>query len=357
MHIAIGTVLILLFAERVAAVAVGPRAAATTSFPGPWITVDAAGHVATVTPSLSGPSTVSPPPSVLTQPTPFVLSLNGHATTTTAAPPVASATGPGTAGAFMACHVGESLVADAHAPFCQPRAGSQIATNHTYYVVWDPSGFAANQTVEVQGAYASVDTDARGEGFSSAQLAASSGFYAWTVPSALVALYGGASGHVNVTLALAYNSSTSNTLLRLAGPSVLVTNHVVLPHQQRHHVGAVAIAVPVVIGAAVLALLGFCVWSYRHHGHLPCIGGFVSRRTSSFSAKGYGARQSYGQRTGAAGHFGPPQGPYGPGLQGPIHVPPPPPDSNYGAGPISATPTGRSNVFRDELKRQEDARY
>lgn len=353
MHLAAGTLLALTFVGRAVAVAIEPRATTTTPFPGPWITVDAAGHVSTVSPSLvSDKTTISPPPSVLTQPTPYVLSLNGHATTTTASPPVASATGPGTAGAFMACRSGQNLVTDASAPFCQPRAGTQLASNHTYFVVWDPSGFAANQTVELQGAYA----DANGEGFSSELLQAASGFYAWTVPSTLVAAHGGTSGHVNVTLSLAYNTSTipnpgsTTKLFRLSGPSVLVTNNVVLPHKHRHRVAAVAIAIPVVVGAAVLALLGFCVWSYRHHGHLPCIGGLVSRRTSSFSAKGYGARQSYGQRTGG----GSPAGTYGPGLHGNVFAPPPS-DSNRGVGPISANPTGRSNVFRDELKRQEDA--
>ncbi|KAL1895489.1 hypothetical protein Sste5346_005297 [Sporothrix stenoceras] len=361
MHLTSGAILALSLAGRATAtaIAVEPRATTTASFPGPWVTIDGAGHVSTVTPSLSGKSTVSAPPTALTKPTPYILSINGHATTTTASPPVASATGPGTAGAFMACSSGQDAATDQKATFCQPRAGTQIATNHTYFVVWDPSSFSVNSNVEILGAYGN------GQGFTSEPLEAHSGFYAWTVPSSLVAAHGDSAGHVNVTFALAYNASTipdaaaaSNgtiELLKLQGPSVLVTNTVVLPHTKHHHrVAAVAIAVPVVVGAAVLCLLGFCVWSYRHHGHLPCIGGLVSRRTSSFSAKGYGVRQSYGQRTGSTGQAGT----YGPGLHNNVFAPPPP-DSSYGpasTGPISATPTGRSNAFRDELKRQEDAR-
>lgn len=371
MHLTSGAILALSLASRtVAAVAVEPRAASstTTSFPGPWVTIDAAGQFSTVTPSLSGKSTVSAPPSALTQPTPYILSINGHATTTTASPPVASATGPGTVGAFMACRLGQDDVTDQKGPFCQPREGTQIATNHTYFVVWDPSSFAANTTVAVEGSFGNSK-----EGFASEPFQAHNGFYAWTVPSSLVTAHGDASGHVNVTFSLAYNASTipdptagagnNGTFKQLLvqGPSVIVTNTVVLPHPKHHHrVAAVAIAVPVVIGAAVLCLLGFCVWSYRHHGHLPCIGSLVSRRTSSFSAKGYGARQSYGQRTGGGGATQAPAGTYGPGLHNNVFAPPPP-GSTYGgpgsaAGPISATPTGRSNAFRDELKRQEDAR-
>ncbi|CAK7214388.1 hypothetical protein SBRCBS47491_002126 [Sporothrix bragantina] len=334
--------------------AVEHAAVTATSFPGPWVTIDAGGHVLTVTPTLSGKSTVSPPPSVLTQHTAYILSLNGHATTTTAAPPVASATGPGTAGAFMQCNSSESSVEGTANKFCQPRSGTQLSPNRTYYIVWDPSGFAANQTVVLAAEYGSNATGGQ-QGFATEPLMASSGFYAWTIASDfLFSQTASTNGKVNTSLSLLYNASSipdpdhqnnNSTIqeVRIAGPSVLVTAAAEVPSHPKHHhhVAVVAIAVPVVVGAAVLALLSYCVWAYRHHGHLPCIGGLVSRRTSSFSAKGYGTRQSYGQRTGGG------MGTYGPGINGR--------DAFYENSSTAAAP-GRGNAFREELRRQEEER-
>ncbi|CAK7243489.1 MAG: hypothetical protein STHCBS139747_005014 [Sporothrix thermara] len=303
-------------ADHAAADHVAARAA---SFPGPWVTIDASSMVSTVTPLLSSASTISAPPSVLTQPTAYVLSLDGHATTTTAAPPVVSATGPGPAGAFMRCTSDRDILAP-EKKFCQPQPGTQLLPDRTYYVVWDPYGFAPNQTVQLEAEYGSGGDGGYAvggeQGFVTELLLASRGFYAWTVASDfLLTQTASPAGRVNVTLSLLYNASTipgpedadgsgsgSIQLLRIGGPSVLVTAEPALPKQHRKHVVAVAVAVPVVVGVvAVLALLSYCVWSYRHHGHLPCVGELVSRRTSSFSAKGYSVRQSYGQRTGNSG--------------------------------------------------------
>ncbi|CAK7228721.1 hypothetical protein SEUCBS140593_007007 [Sporothrix eucalyptigena] len=353
MRLTLGSLLAFTLAGHAAVLE--PRAstsATITSFPGPWVTIDTNGHVATVTPVHSGSTTLSAPPSVLTQHTAYILSLNGKATTTTASPPVASATGAGTAGAFMKCSGGQDAVTDSQAPFCQPRQGTQLTPNLTYYVTWDPSGFTSNETLVLEAEFGGNGAAAAGEsGFATSALQAASGFYAWTIDSTFVSAHGSGSSHVNVTFSLVYNQSTipdpdsEIRTVRLSGPSVLVTNNPQVPSKHHHHVSAVAIAVPVVVGAAVLVLLGFCVWSYRHHGHLPCIGGLVSRRTSSFSAKGYGVRQSYGQRTGGSQNTGT----YGPGFG----------DSRNGRTAFyenNASPPTRGNAFRDELKRQESER-
>ncbi len=182
---------------------------------------------------------------------------------------------------------------------------------------------------------------ANGDGFATARLAASSGFYAWTVDSSFVAEHG-ASRAVNVTFYLAYNTSASEgdgNLLRIGGPSVLVSQSP--PPTVRHGpaAGTVAgIVVAVVLSIFAVLLSAFCVWSYRHHGRLPCIGALVSKRASSFSAKGYGVRQSYGDRTGS--------GAWAAGGQGAFAQPLP--------TLTSASPGGGGNVFRAELKRQEE---
>ncbi|CAK7225737.1 hypothetical protein SCUCBS95973_005964 [Sporothrix curviconia] len=361
MRFAVGPLLALPLLCRASAInarAAEHAAATTTSFPGPWVTIDPSGHVSTVTPTLSGKSTVSAPPSALTQHTAYILSLNGHAMTTTAAPPVASATGPGTgtAGAFMQCNSKLGVDQGTTNSFCQPRPGTQLSPNHTYYIVWDPSGFAANQTVVLSGTYGGAGAEAGGEkGFATEPLLASSGFYAWTIASDFVfSQTASTSGRVNTTFSLLYNASSIPNAAqeqRIDGPSVLVTTAAEVPvhHRHRHHVTAVAIAVPVVIGAAVLALLSYCVWAFRHHGHLPCIGGLVSRRTSSFSAKGYGTRQSYGQRIGGGGRS---VGTYGAGVGVGVGGG----GEAFDTNSSETSARGRGNVFRDELRRQEEER-
>ncbi len=103
------------------------------SLPGPWITVDANGGAATVTPIVttinSAPTTFSNPPSYLTQTSVYILSDGGHTTTSTGLAPVASATGTSQAGAFFAC----SNYQGVDSPFCLPRRGSQLFPGVTYY--------------------------------------------------------------------------------------------------------------------------------------------------------------------------------------------------------------------------------
>jgi len=97
--------------------------------PSVWVTVDNKGNARTVTPVVSGSSTVSAPPSYLTQTGTYTLTAGAQTTTVTGLPPVATPTGTGPEGAFLAC----ADYQGPGSPFCQPRRGSPIVQGKSYY--------------------------------------------------------------------------------------------------------------------------------------------------------------------------------------------------------------------------------
>jgi hypothetical protein len=97
--------------------------------PSPWVTVDSNGHAVTITPTTSGSSTISAPPAALTQTGTYTLTVAGRPTTTTGLAPVASPTGSGPAGAFLACDNYQGP----GSPFCQPQRGSTLYQGRSYY--------------------------------------------------------------------------------------------------------------------------------------------------------------------------------------------------------------------------------
>ena len=109
-----------------AAGAVLPRAGPA---PSRWVTVDGNNKAATITPSVSGSSTISAPPSELTQTGVYTQIAGAQTTTSTGLPPVATPTGAGPAGAFLAC----ANYQGPGSPLCQPRRGSQIIQGKSYY--------------------------------------------------------------------------------------------------------------------------------------------------------------------------------------------------------------------------------
>lgn len=95
-----------------------------------WVTVDASGDAQTITPSVSGSTTVSAAPAYVTQTSVYTLTTaSGVVRTSTGVAPVATATASSGAGAFYQC--GNYLGWDA--PFCQPRRGSVLKPGITYY--------------------------------------------------------------------------------------------------------------------------------------------------------------------------------------------------------------------------------
>jgi len=109
-----------------AAVAVVPRAPA----PSLWVSVDRNGNAKTITPTISGSSTISAPPSYLTQTGVYTLTAGAQTSTSTGLPPVATPTGTSSEGAFLVCNNNYQA---SGAPLCQPRRGSQIIQGKSYY--------------------------------------------------------------------------------------------------------------------------------------------------------------------------------------------------------------------------------
>ena len=193
-------------------------------------------------------------------------------------------------------------------------------------MTWDPTIFAnENQTLQVQGEYAD------GEGFASSDMAASAGFYAWSIDRDLLSTQN--TEALVVSLRLAYfdsNEDSENSVRTLDyGPNITISG-VADVSSGGGHPNTVAIAVPVVIGLVAILFAGLCFWSWRRHGHVLCFG----QRKS----QGYGERQSRSQRTEAASAD--------------------PTDKSRGiqlTDRESWSPTQGRNVFREEIQRQEQA--
>ena len=206
-------------------------------------------------------------------------------------------------------------------------------------MTWDPTYFSSpNQQVEVQ-----VDYGA-GDGVSSTFLNAADGFYVWAVDPKLLQK---SPVNANVTLFLSYRHNTGSGPEDLRVPRGGSALTVIPAPATRTSVSPLAIALPVVIGVVVLGLAGFCFWSWRRHGQLPLIGALASRRR----AQGYGVRKSHSQRTGAAAGLsvGTGAGAGAAGARG----------GKSGAGiqltpRESWSPTQGRNVFREEIRRQDD---
>ena len=107
--------------------------------PSEWVTVDASGSATTITPTVStvngAATTISPPPDALTKTGTYTLSpTGGQETTSTGLSPIATASSSNGEGAFLAC----TVYVGVDAPFCQPKAGSQLNPGKTYYSEFAP---------------------------------------------------------------------------------------------------------------------------------------------------------------------------------------------------------------------------
>lgn len=177
----------------------------------------------------------------------------------------------------------------------------------------------------VEGAYPD------GEGFASADMAASAGFYAWSIDHDLLSVQN--TDALVVSLRLAYSESeedSENSVRTITiGPNITISG-VADSSSGGSHTNTVAIAVPIVLGLVAILFAGFCLWSWRRHGQVLCFG----RK----KAQGYGERQSRSQRAEAA--------------------PVDPTDKTRGiqlTDRESWSPTQGRNVFREEIQRQEQA--
>jgi len=309
-----------------------------------WVIVDEAGIAATVSPVTGttnggATTTFNPPPATLLATGTYTLLPSGIATTKTGLAPVATATGKGDAGIFLACDKYQGP----GGPFCQPEPGTVLYVGYTYYVTWTPRRFSSGSAkVAVQ------LTPEDGKGTTSDMFPVSRGFWAWTIDDDFLRLAGRES--ISVELSLLQDDDTTpqdNDAQKHTGPTVYVTYPPPLVPVVKNGNGpsVVAIAVPVVVAVVVLLLAGLCFWSWRRHGTVPIVGalGKVGRRSS-----GYGVRKSASERVGrgvggGGGAFGAPSDKPGPNIN--IQL--------TDRDSWSPTGTGSRNVFREEMQRQE----
>ncbi|TPX11785.1 uncharacterized protein E0L32_007522 [Thyridium curvatum] len=319
----------------------------------PWISIDASGAAHTVTPSVSrdssggAPSTVSGPPPQLTSTAAYTLTVSGTPTTVTGQAPAVSATGaaPGSPeGVFFTCdkYVGQDK------PFCLPQRGAALYPGRTYYITWYTAYFANPRTV--------MDIDityGNGQGVTFPNLAASQGYFAWTVDADILSKQG-LSQLSNVTIGLSYFETPGDNAsdVLLPGPSVFI---VPAPSPPSSGPGTAAIVVIVVVVVAALLVAALLAWSWRARGHpfALCMGRGLRRRSMGGgvrgSGQGYGVRKSHAERTAGVA----------------AAAPDPDPDSKARGVELtdreSWSPTqggggGGRNVFREEVQRQENER-
>jgi hypothetical protein len=238
----------------------------------------------------------------------------------------------------------------------------------TFAVTWDPSFFPSttisNTTVRIQGNFPSPlnITSFGNPGFSSPGLSAAQGFYIWSPAFELFGPTSPNSTELDIQLLLAVSSDEHpEKETQLPGPTVHLTNRT-LPggfgvaddssdSSSGGQTNAAAIAVPIIVILLLIAGLVLCYRSYRKNGRVPIVGRFMasaaSRRGRNDAGGLHGlpppSGQGFGSRDYAAGKFD------GSDLG----------DSRSAGIQLAdrertEREEGGRNVFRDELRRQED---
>ncbi|KAI1341953.1 hypothetical protein F5Y15DRAFT_328636 [Xylariaceae sp. FL0016] len=311
----------------------------------PYVTIAPDGAASTITPdpttAIDGTvSTISPVPATLTQTSVYVMiDSHGYTSTSTGTAPVAMATSTSGAGAFLQCGNARGV----GAPFCSPSNGSQVQVGETYYVTWDTSFFpSTSEAVWVQGSYNKSSTDEAGKfvsthGFTSEDTTSGAGYWAWTVDDERTPV------GTRVSLSLWYANPEAleeGALLSVEGPVVAV----VMGADVKEGPGgspnnALAIALPVVLISVALVIGTWLCMRKRSGirteelGAAPHWPGHGHGRVGKGS--GYGVGQSWGQRTGKRAE-----------------------DAGIQLRDSPTSPTyGETNVFREELRRQEAQRW
>ncbi|KAK3332850.1 hypothetical protein B0T19DRAFT_112435 [Cercophora scortea] len=325
--------------------------------PSPWVTVAPDGSAQTITPITTTTNnmrtTISPAPDSLLAIATYTLSPSAGATTYTGLAPVATATDTASpAGAFLACNTGP----DVDAPFCLPKRGSSLYPGQTYYITWAVPFFGdTDPSVQVQFTF----DDGLGYQFSDGvapneirAVPASQGFLPWTIPATFLSSRNQSA--IWITLSLEYDDphDTDTNITQRVGPRVQVINpqsSSTPDSSSDSHVNAAAIAVPVILAVIILLVGGLCFRSWRKTGVVPLIGGAASRRQS-----GYGERRSRSERVGGGVVVGDDKP--GAGIQltdrdswsptAPSHI-------RLGSDAVGQ---GRTNVFREEVERQQRQR-
>ncbi|KAJ3941217.1 uncharacterized protein N0V96_009097 [Colletotrichum fioriniae] len=303
----------LLFATSSSAAAVQPRQG-----PGPvndWISVDSNGNARTISPSVvtsnGARTTISPPPYSLTGSVYTVTATTGGLTTSTGVPPPPQASNTqGFGGVFAVCNnrVGQD------GPFCQPRRGSTLHVESTYYNPATPIGIVG---FDVDNGI----TD-NAPAFSVTNLSGGDGWVPWTPH--LTDLESKTSN--NMTIILMYNDPDTGEEKNVTGPvfTLRMAMDIDAPNSRPN---LLAILLPVILIS--LAIAAFMAWLY------------IRRR------RRHAAVAAAVERQNAAHPTGQPRSMHGQKGSADIQLEPtsPPPGSAPGR-----------NVFQEEVRRQERER-
>ncbi|EXF75550.1 hypothetical protein CFIO01_06286 [Colletotrichum fioriniae PJ7] len=312
----------LLFATSSSAAAVQPRQG-----PGPvndWISVDSNGNARTISPSVvtsnGARTTISPPPYSLTGSVYTVTATTGGLTTSTGVPPPPQASNTqGFGGVFAVCNnrVGQD------GPFCQPRRGSTLHVESTYYITWDTTFFADPATpIGIVGFDVDNGITDNAPAFSVTNLSGGDGWVPWTPH--LTDLESKTSN--NMTIILMYNDPDTGEEKNVTGP-VFTLRMAMDTDAPNSRPNLLAILLPVILIS--LAIAAFMAWLY------------IRRR------RRHAAVAAAVERQNAAHPTGQPRSMHGQKGSADIQLEPtsPPPGSAPGR-----------NVFQEEVRRQERER-
>ncbi|KAF4841378.1 hypothetical protein CGCSCA4_v009566 [Colletotrichum siamense] len=295
--------------------------------PGPvneWITVDEEGQPKTITPSVvtsnGARTTLSPPPYSLTGSVFTVTATNGALTTSTGVPPPPQASNTlGFGGVFSVCNNNPGT----DAPFCQPRRGSTLHVETTYYITWDTTFFEdPNTPIGIVG----YDVSNTGNmdaapAFSVTNIRGGDGWAYWTPRVGDLE----EKDSNNMTLILMYNDPITDEQQNVTGPVFTIRPALDIDGSSSSSPNLVAIILPVIL--ITLAIVGVMLW-------------LCFRRRRRHAAAAAAAAAKYHETV-----AGPPKSR---GLKN---------DANIQLEPTSPPPhsPGR-NVFQEEVRRQERER-
>jgi len=250
------------------------------------------------------------------------------------------------------------------APFCAPAPNTQLAVGRTIEVTWDPTFFNSTETpmVLVQADFSLPANSGQTlgiDGFTSELIPTSTGRFSWVIlPSYLHS----STLATTARIFLAEPSETNVTTRgnRIPGPRVEIVSTTANNNINGNNRGAnqqqnaastgsnpIAIALPIVFGVLTLCFLGFCVWLKRRHPDF-------FRRIFTFGRGRIGWR---------GGNSGKSRGRFGLGRSK---------SSRIRGDDIKVVTTDMNglrmnamamnggqgrNVFREEMRRQDSARY
>ncbi|KAK0641345.1 hypothetical protein B0T16DRAFT_380051 [Cercophora newfieldiana] len=253
------------------------------------------------------------------------------------------------------------------APFCAPVQGQQVPVGRTVEVTWDPNWFNSTETpmVLVQADFSLPANSGQTlgiDGFTSELIPTSAGRFTWSVlPSYLHS----STLATTARLFLAEPSETNVTTRgnRISGPRVEIVSSTIgnnnnLNNNNGNNRGAnqqqtpasngtnpIAIALPITFGILTLCFLGFCVWFKRRHpDFFRGMFAFNRRRFGRRGGNSGGGRFGFGRSKSTR-------------LRG-DDIKVVTTDMNGLRMNAMAMNGGQDrNVFREEMRRQERARY